>query len=102
MTNPPTDEIVNVARHAAMTYRPTPEPLEGPQVSISFGQMRAALEAALSHQGEVVKVSELRNLAHWWGKNLVRMVGRVNPHEIAGLKRCHEELTALISKAEKA
>jgi hypothetical protein len=66
MTTSVTDEMVNHARHAAMTYRPTPEPLEGPQVSISFGQMRAALEAALRSQGKVVSVEKLKALQPYW------------------------------------
>lgn len=59
-----------------------------------------AWQAALRSQGKVVEVSKLRDLAHWWGKNIERMQGRVNPHEIAGLTRCQKELTAIIGEGD--
>lgn len=55
------------------------------------------LEAALSHQGKVVPVTELANLASYWEDG----GDRTGMDYGNALQECANNLTALISKAEK-
>jgi hypothetical protein len=95
MTNSPTDE-----RRAAfekwignphMLNKEDDPALKGAYSSPYTKGAWEAWQAALSHQGEVVKVSELQALCDDWRKNATS----------AFTLGCADHLTALISKAEK-
>lgn len=113
MTNPPTDErrVTDAMVDAA---------IKASDVVISRNYafdyereaMRAALEAALSRQGDVVKVSDLRALLASWDERADGMeskglgdafgsLGNIRTGLVSAYNSASEDLAALISKAEK-
>lgn len=97
MTNPPTDERGEFEKWAISegftveAFDKEKEKCFWPQTQLAW----RAWKAALSHQGEVVKVSELRDLVNEWERECYELDGHP---AYAG---CAIDLTTLISKAEK-
>lgn len=104
MTNPPTDERREFEAWAVdVGYNVSRTDDGNGYKSIETHNSRNAWNAALSHQGEVVKVSELRELQAYYVSWNYQEFEPCEQHDSANgtVVLMLSDLTALISKAEK-
>lgn len=115
MTNPPNDERREAfEKWAADNSHPTTIRDDGTDryVSTLTALRWQGWQAALSHQGAVVKVSDLRALSASWDERADGMeakglgdalgsLGNIRTGLVSAYNSSSEDLTALISKAEK-